>query len=528
MMRTESRHNLAWIVLFLLPGMVFHSLGTSAQVALEELQLVQGLIQKGDLLSATKRLELALAKSPNDFHLHNFLGVVQVQQGNDTAAESSFRKSITLSPRFAGAYLNLGRLYQERAAREPEALRRALETYEQLLQFQPDQVEARYQSAALSQQLGKYRASQSHLSHLPVEAQQRPQVLALRCGNLAALGELQPATEAARSLVTSPDLSEADVVTILPVLVKPSNTGLRQILLEGLAERNLASPAVLRQLGLLYEEQRHFDRARQTLEAAAKDAPKLVDVLMDLGRVAHKQGDHRQTLSYLAHARDLDPKNAGIHFFFGMVCVDAELPLEARKSLQEAVALESSNAYYNYALAAVLLQDRDPSAAVPYFQRYCALKPEDVRGRFSLGVAYFYSNDFVTARKELEAAALRPETAAGAHYFLARVAKQENNLPEALEHLRHSLKANPKNPETHAELGLVYIRNREYEKAEGELRTALELDPDSYLANMNLLNLFQRTRDPREEQQAQRFEEIKKKRSERQQALMRTIEVRPY
>ena len=527
-MRTLSRRNVAWIVLFLLPAMVFRPLGTNAQAPLEELQLVQGLIQKGDLLSATQHLDQALAKFPNDFHLHNFLGVVQVQQGNDTAAESSFRKAITLSPRFAGAYLNLGRLYQERGAREPEALRRGLETYEQVLQFQPDQTEARYQSAALSQRLGNYRVSQSHLSHLPVEAQQRPQVLALRCGNLAALGELQQATEAGRNLVATPDLSEADVVGILPVLEKPSTIGLRQILLEGLAERNLASSAVLRQLGLLYEDQQQFERARRSLEAAAKEAPKLVDVLIDLARVTHKQGDHRQTLSYLAHARDLDPRNASIHFFFGMVCVDAELPLEARKSLQEAVTLEASNAYYNYALAAVLLQDRDPSAAVPYFQRYCALKPGDVRGRFSLGVAYFYSNDFVTARKELEAAAMRPETAAGAHYFLARVAKQENNLPEALEHLRHSLEANPKNPEAHAELGLIYIRNRDYDKAEGELRTALELDPDSYLANMNLLNLFQRTRDPREEQQAQRFEEIKKKRSERQQALMRTIEVRPY
>src|SRR5262245_54111958 len=125
-MRTPSRRNFTWIVLFVLPATVFGSLGTGAQVPLEELQFVQGLIQKGDLLSATKHLEQALAKFPNDFHLHNFLGVVQVQQGNDTAAESSFRKAITLSPRFAGAYLNLGRLYQERGAREPEALRQGL------------------------------------------------------------------------------------------------------------------------------------------------------------------------------------------------------------------------------------------------------------------------------------------------------------------------------------------------------------------------------------------------------------------
>jgi len=513
--------------LFLLAGIISLP-GAAVQAPLEELQQVQSLIQKGDLSAARERLDQTLKEFPSDFHLHNFLGVIQVQQGNDAAAEASFTKAIKLAPRFAGAYLNLGRLYQQTGAREPEALRQSLEVYGRLLQFQPGQTEARYQSAVLLLLLGEHEASQSHLSRLPADAQQRPQVLALRCSNLARLGELQSATEAARRLLASPGLSEADVVTALPFLEKPSERSLRQILLEGLVGRKLASSAALRQLGLLYEEQKQLDRARQALEAAAQDQSKLSSLLVDLARVAHKQGDHRGALGYLAHARDLEPKNAGIHFFFGMVCVELELPLEARKSLQEAVALESDNAYYNYALASVLLQDRDPSLSIPHFQKFMRLKPGDARGRLSLGVAYFYSNDFAKARQELEDAAKYQETAAGAHYFLARVAKQENHLPQALEHLENSLKANPKYADAHAELGLVYIRNREYDKAERELLVALELDPESYLANLNLLNLFQRTKDSREDSQAQRFEEIKKKRSERQQALMRTVEIRPY
>ena len=57
---------------------------------------------------------------------------------------------------------------------------------------------------------------------------------------------------------------------------------------------------------------------------------------------------------------------------------------------------------------------------------------------------------------------------------------------------------------------------------------ALEIDPDSYPGNLNLLNLFQRTKDRRADAQAQRFEEIKKKRSEKEQALLRTLDIRPY
>lgn len=494
----------------------------------EDLQHIQQLLQQGEWQAARERLNQTLKRFPNEPHLHNFLGVVQAQANEAAAAEFSFKKAIRLAPGLTSAYLNLGRLYQQNAGKDPQALEKALQTYQQLLQLQPENVEANYQSAVLLQQLGSFERSQAHLSRLPEEAQQRAQALAARCANQARLGQLQQADDCAQRLVRSVDLQEVDVLAILPHLPRPSHSALQQTLLEGLRERGRATPLSLRQLGLLYEETRKLDEARRVLEQAALHGTVLVDLLIDLARVAHKQSDHKGALGYLAHARDLDPKNPGIHFFFGMVCVDSDLPLEARKSLQEAVRLDPDNAYYNYALASVLMQDRDPSLAIPYFQKYCQLKPQDPRGRFALGTAYFYSADYSQARRELEAVAAHPETAAGARYFLARVAKQEDKLDEALVHLQQSLKANPNHAEAHAELGLLHIRNREFSKAEQELQLALRLDPESYLANLNLLNLFQRTKDSRTEEQAQRFEAIKKKRSERQQALLRTIEVRPY
>jgi len=45
--------------------------------------------------------------------------------GDYRAAESSFQKAIDLLPGFAGAYINLGRLYQENVKKDPEALKRA-------------------------------------------------------------------------------------------------------------------------------------------------------------------------------------------------------------------------------------------------------------------------------------------------------------------------------------------------------------------------------------------------------------------
>jgi Tfp pilus assembly protein PilF len=204
------------------------------------------------------------------------------------------------------------------------------------------------------------------------------------------------------------------------------------------------------------------------------------------------------------------------------------LPVEARKSLEEAVRFDPENAYYNYALGAVAVQGRDPADAMPYFKKYIERQPSDPRGRFALGAAHFYSANYDLARKELMAVAARSETTAGAHYLLGRIAKQEENLVLAERELAQAVGANPKFVDALAELAHVHIRLAQYEKARRELERAAALDSENFRVNANLLILYQRTKDPRAPAQQERFEEIKKKRSENEQLLWRTIEVRPY
>ena len=255
--------------------------------------------------------------------------------------------------------------------------------------------------------------------------------------------------------------------------------------------------------------------------------PDSVDLLIDLARVAHKARDLRGALGYLAHARDLQPGNAQVHFFFGMVCVGLDLGVEAYRSLLEAVRLEPANPHFNYALGAVSLQRRDPAEALPYFRKYSELTPGDPRGPFAIGIADFKSGDFGGARAEFLSIAEKRETAAGANYFLARIAREENDLDEALRRAQKAIEAEPAYPEPHAELGLIYLRRREIEKSEQALRRCLELDPDNYLGNYHLLMLYQRTKDEREPAQAKRFEELERLRDKKADEFLRLIEVRP-
>lgn len=503
------------------------AVGTArAQAPQEVLQRVATLLTGGDVRGAEAAAAAALERYPHDATLQNLAGVIDAQRGEPKAAEGHFKKAIELAPSAVAPYENLGRLYQEQSADDPSARRKAIDVYRRLLRIAPDHVEALYQSALLHALLGEFADARAHLEWLPEEIRNRPQALAVRVAVLAGSGDAQAARAEAERLGAHPELTAADVLSVLPALERAADVAPAQVLVAALDGRGLASPELLHTLGRLHARLEQLDAARAVLDRAAVAKPS-VPVLLDLARVAGRQHDYKGALGYLAHARDLDPENAEVHFLFGMACVELNLGREAHESLQRAVKLAPDNPLVNYAMGAVSLHRHDPSESIPYFERYVELKPDDPRGRFALGAARFYSNQFDRAKADLEQAAKVPETAAGAHYFLARIARQFNDLDGARREVEKALELNPSYPDAWAELGLVQLRQRDYDAAKKSLDKALQIDPDNYAATVNLATLYSRTGDPRREAQAARLAELQQKRAIAAQEFLRIVEVVP-
>ena len=216
-----------------------------------------------------------------------------------------------------------------------------------------------------------------------------------------------------------------------------------------------------------------------------------------------------------------------MHFLFGMVCVELDLGVEAYKALKEAVRLEPGNAAINYAMGAVALHRRDATEAVPFFRKYAELVPGDPRGPLAVGIAWFKAGELAAARPELERAAASDTTAAAADYFLARIARAENELDRALGLVEKALAREPGYADAWAERGLIHFRRREREEAEKDLRRCLELDPDNYFGNLTLLALYQRGKDARQEAQAARVKDLEAGRDLKEEEFRRVIRVQP-
>jgi tetratricopeptide (TPR) repeat protein len=198
---------------------------------------------------------------------------------------------------------------------------------------------------------------------------------------------------------------------------------------------------------------------------------------------------------------------------------------EARKAMGEAVKLAPDNAEYNFGMGTVSSFGQDPAEALPYLEKYHALRQDDASGILALGTTYFRAKDIQAASTWLKQAVNNPSTAADAHYYLGRIARQEGQLDEAIAQLSESTRLKPDRPAVLAELGQVYTQMKKYRDAEKQLDRAIALEANNYAANFGLLQLYARTGDSRREEQSKRFDAIKQENEEQLRDTMRVIEV---
>jgi len=501
----------------------------SLEKALETtLIAIQASIQAGNQSEALRQIETALTRFPKAAGIYNLRGVIHAQREELAAARTDFQRAVKLSPGLIPAWQNLGRACQFVPGQDAGAVACAVSAWQHVLLARPNDVEARASLATVYEWQGKFADSLRELERVPNSETARSSLLALRCADLAGLGRTQEALASAHELTQSPDYAEADAGSVFPVLNSVKNAPIVIALVETLDTERGVSATSLKHLAVAYEQTGRLGDARKTFERAAIQEPGNVDDLYALARVAFGQKDLEGSLGYLAHVRDLTPNDARVHFLFGLVTMQMELPVEARKSLEKALSLDPRNPDYSYALGSVILGSGDGGTAAKYLQAFVATRPAEARGHFALGVAYFTANDYEQCRKEMLIAGKDPQSEAGAEFFLGRIARIEENLDEAAAHLERSVKLSPSFAEGYAELARVRLRQDRTDDAEAALDRAISLDPDSFQANAALVLLYQKTHDPRLTEQGARLRKLDAARSKRQELMLRTIEVKPY
>ncbi len=514
-----------------LPFMVISALlaGCSISFAADPHLLlgIQNAISSGDLNAASQELQGALSKDPDDPGLLNLRGVVHARRNEIDAARGDFLAAVQRSPSLTPAWQNLARACQMEAVRNPDMIRCATDAWRHVTHFLPQNGEAHLALADIYLQQGRALDCMRELGAVRDSESRSTPALTIRCLDLCVLNRLQEAKSVAATLVRQSDFSEGTLDSMHGTLDSKNCAPVLVVLARPLAARQTASIKLLKRLAIAYENAGQLNDARATLERVAVQDSGNPAHLLELARLAQITKDYQGALGYLAHARDLAPNDARIHFLFGLTAAQMELPVEARKSLERALALEPENPDYNYAMGTVILQTRKPGDSIPYFRKAVAGKPADPRYAFALGIAYFASGDYDSAKKEIQPLGTDAKLGPGVEYFLGRIARINGQNDSALKHLRRSTQLLPSFAEPHVELARVLIEQDKLAEAGAELSQALKLNPNSFQANAQLLIIYKRTRDPRQEEQAARLKKLDEERSRRAELMLRTVELRP-
>jgi len=477
----------------------------------------QELIRAARLGEAERVLKDAIRVYPRSGGLYNLIGIVAAEENKQSDAEAAFRQAARYSPALAPALLNLARVFYGEGKKDA-----AIQTYRRALRVDDHLEEAHANLAALLLDKADYAGAVQQLSALPDSVKEQNRFLAMACAAFAGSGKLDRAKAAAARMTGA--ITEQDVSLAAFTLARLRQNALVIQIVEPVG-KDKSSRELRSLLARAYAMNGNLTEARADFESLAREDPKQTKPLVEAARIAYRQKDYEGAAGYLIRALKNEPDDAGIQFFFGIVCINLNLPGDALRALKEAVRLQPDNATYNYALGAASLSGASSDAAVVCFKKYVALRPADAHGHLALGVAEYEAGDLDAARRELNPLALNPATSAGAHYILGKISRREGNLESAGEHFAEAVKLDPHDAMLAANLAGVYIRQGRFSEARSAIDRALALDPENYLANEDLLTLLRKQRDAQAEQQARRFAALTRKISEDQALLFRHIEV---
>ncbi len=521
-------HTMARVLVRLFVYLLLAVVCFGSQSDLEQLTLsIQELLTRDNLTDASRRIAEALQQYPNEGGLFNLRGIVHARRDELEAARKDFETSVRLTPSLVPGWQNLARSCQIEGERNKPALACSIHAWQQVAHLKANDSEANGALGLLLEREGHFKESLAALAKLPEADASQTGSLLLQCMDRAALGQREAAQRLAAELASRPDFTESDFLAGVARFDSPENAATMVTLAEGLDSRQAAGLESLKNLAVGYERLSRMPEARKTLERVAILDPQNTAHLLELARIADKSGDHEGALGYLAHARDLAPGNAQIHFLFAMVATELNLAAEARESLKKALALEPDNPAYNYGMGYVILSTRDAASAADYFAKFVRARPGEARGHYALGIAYFVSGDYAKAKAEMQRVENDSKTAGGAAYFLGRIARLEDNLDEATHYLLKSIQLMPAFAESHTELGRVHLVKGDSKLARLEFERALQLDPKSFQANTQMLALYRRMHDPRAEQQSALVKELDEERSKRAELMLRSVEFRP-
>ena len=219
-----------------------------------------------------------------------------------------------------------------------------------------------------------------------------------------------------------------------------------------------------------------FEDARTLLEDQLKLNPSSVDAYNLLGIVYTDEKNYDRALDAFQHALKLAPDSTKTHNNLGDLYV-AEQKLDlAQQEFNKVLSLSPANRDANYNLGLLELAKGAPAKAIQNFQR---VRPSTVEVRLNLVRAYFQAGKATEALETAHELSAAHKQDVQLHFSLGVLLASAKQYKSAQLELERADALQPETFEILHNLGATYLKGHEYAKAEPVLNRALKLKADS-------------------------------------------------
>lgn len=407
-------------------------LGVWAQSDSDKIAQAAALIQNNRLDEAERELNLLLKAKPNQAAALNLLGTIRAQQGNLNEAETLFTRAVRIDNRLVAAHLNLARLYLLRGAPE-----KTVAELKEVLRFDPGNAEAGYRLAWVLFSLARFDECVSF-----VETHRQ---------------RLQP------------------------------------------------SASLLALLGDAYMKKNDPDKAETNYLAALAADGANADALMGRAMVARARKDDKAAIFHLNEVRHSVTDSPDLLYKFARIALDLKLAAGALQALNRAIELRPGEPSYHFLSGVAWLEKPDLDEAESSFRKSLRLRPDYAASQVYLGYVLLKKKELGEAREWLERSIQKTtgqkngqkETGeAETYYYLGLIAQEQNEHEKAESLFASAIRLAPTFAHAHIALGSMYLKLKNYPRAQQSLELGVKLDPGDEKAHYNLALLYSRLNEP--------------------------------
>jgi tetratricopeptide (TPR) repeat protein len=222
------------------------------------------------------------------------------------------------------------------------------------------------------------------------------------------------------------------------------------------------------------------DAAENFTKAAALD-PASAPAFFNLGLARLQQGQVAESLVALNRAVALSPRLRGANLFLGIARYRANDYPGAAEALKREVRLDPKNAQALMWLGVVQLGEGDANAASASLDEAAKISPSDVDILYHRGRAHM-----LVSKESYEQMYKADPQSWRVHQALAQSFGEADRMEDAVVECQTALRLRPNEPGLHEELGDIYWKQNQLEKAESSFQDELKIDAESLSSTYKL------------------------------------------